>query len=144
MELQSDQQSEGVSASSNRYLFCGRIRAKQQSLDAPEGNLGKSRMSLPCTIASQLLCKWIIWWGRDNASWHRRSLPSAVRCRNSFFHCLKMNPPGREEKGRAGLSNGAQNILTALGVVMVVAGAVWAMYMRIKEWTKCHLIIPED
>lgn len=91
-------QSVGLSASSSRYLFWVRIRAKQLSLDPPEGNFGRSRTSLPSTIVSQLLCNSTIWWGGDRASWQTRRLPSAVRRRNRFFHCLKMNPPWEKNR----------------------------------------------
>ena len=96
--MHSDLQSAEVSASSSRYLFWVRISAKQQSLHPPEGNLGKSRISLPSTIASQWVCNSTSWSGGDEASWHTRRLPSAVRSRNLFFHCLKINPPGVKKK----------------------------------------------
>lgn len=93
-ERENDLQSAAVSASSSRYLLWGRMRAKQQSLQPPDGNLGRSSISLPSTIASQLLCNSTSWSGGDDASWHTSRVPSAVRSRNRFFHCLKINPPG--------------------------------------------------
>lgn len=93
----SDLHSEEVSVSSSRYLFWGRIRAKQQSLHPPEGNFGRSRISLPSTMDSQLLCTSTSWSGGEDASRETVSAPSDVSSRNLFFHCLKMNPPAEEQ-----------------------------------------------
>jgi len=99
VQIPPDLQSAGVSASSNKNLFWRRIRAKQLSLHAPDGSLGRSRISLPSTIRSQLLCNSTSWSGGDNASWYTRRLPSAVSRRNLLFHCLKINPPGGKKQG---------------------------------------------
>lgn len=96
----SDLQSAGVSASRSRYLSWVNMRAKQQSRLPPAGSFGRSSISLPSTMASQLLCKRTNWSGGAEAWWHTRRLPSAVRSKNRFFHCLKRNPPWQERGGK--------------------------------------------
>lgn len=86
-------QSSGLSLRRRRNLFCGRIRAKQQSRLAPGGNLGRSRISRPSATDSQLLCRATTWSGGESASRHTSRLPSRVSTTYFSFHCLNMKPP---------------------------------------------------
>lgn len=87
-------QSSGLSVSSSKNLFCGKMRAKQQSLLPPGGNLGRSRISRPSAIDSQLVCRATTWSGGESASRHTNRLPSMVSTMYLSFHCLNMKPPG--------------------------------------------------
>lgn len=91
-------QSSGLSVRSSRNLFCGRMRAKQQSLLPPGGNLGRSRISRPSAIDSQLVCSATTWSGGESASRHTSRLPSMVSTRYLSFHCLNMKPPAAGKK----------------------------------------------
>lgn len=100
--------SSGLSESRRRNLSWGRMRAKQLSLRPPGGKRGKSKISLPSTMDSQLLWSATTWSGGESASRHTIRFPSTVNTRYFSFHCLNMKPPWRKTGGKTWIRESAQ------------------------------------
>lgn len=81
--------SSGLSDSRRRNLSWGRMRAKQLSLRPPEGKRGKSKISLPSTMDSQLLCSATTWSGGESASRHTIRFPSTVNTRGLIYKTMR-------------------------------------------------------
>lgn len=91
-----------LGARNSRTLPSVRLSPRQLSLWAPSGRRGRSQISLPSRMASQLVPREMPSSAGELASGQTSRLPSTKRSRNFSFHCLKRKPPAKDHRGQGG------------------------------------------